>query len=494
MAVVEDYGQPDPNEEANKPLEETKQKEVNILPPNFDLEGKYSVALEGELDADKENIILPSDTNDNVRERLTRVNQKVKDFNSNWLSTFQSSLESVAFDNAFVNTVNRPGSQFSQKLDSSVGPLYMGMAKAKVNPNQKLTGESLRLMIRQDLNLGGTYNVPLWHSGFWVRFKAPAESAILDLYRALTEEKISLGRATYGLIFSNNTSFSSAAMLNFCEDHILSTSLVIPEGESVKKYISVLDIPTVIWGMVCSIWSNGFQYSRACSAEPDKCNHVTHELLDPSKLLWVDKTRLTARQIAHMTKREKGSVTVESLNIYKDEFLNGQPKAIKFNDNLSFVIAIDSAQEHIDSGARWVSNIEETYPNVMIRDEKERDDYLIKQAKATVMRQYTHFVKSMTYMGVEYTNNEKDREDIEAAISDLSASDELRKIFQDEIKKYIDESTVSLIAIPTYKCPSCGKEQREAKDNERMQGLIPIEVMSNFFILAVQKIRRIEQR
>lgn len=484
MAIVEDFA-PDQPEEQKK-----EEVQINTLPPNYALDGQYAKPLEGEVDQTKENLIMPSDQNDQVRERVLKVSTKSKDFNARWLSVLQGSMESVAYGNAFVPTVNRKDAQFSQKIESSVGPLFLGLAKAKVNPNQKLSGENLRLMIRQSLDLGGTYNVPLWHSGFWVRFKAPGEAAILELYRALTEEKVSLGRSTYGLIFSNNTSFSSAAMLNFCEEHILSTSLAIPEGESIRKYLSVLDLPTLFWGMACAIWPTGVQYQRACTHDPEKCDHVVSELLDPSKLLFVDKTRLTARQVAHMTKRDKGSVAVEYLAIYKDEFLNGQPKAIKFNDDLSLVIAIDNAQEHIDSGYRWVSELEETYPKVLIQDEKERDDYLIKQAKATVMRQYAHFVKSLTYMDVEYT----DKKDIEGVVGDLSSDDELRQIFQDQIKEFIDDSTVSVIAIPTYKCPSCGHEQREVKEGESLQGLIPIEVMSNFFTLAVQKILRIEQR
>lgn len=485
MSVVNDYAD-------DKPSESEKQTPAapQVLEPNYTLEGDYSKRLEQEIDPSKENLYLPSDQNDGVRERLLKVSSKSKNFSSNWLGVLQGSMESVAYGNAFVPTVNRVGSEFTQKVDSSVGPLFLGMAKAKVNPNQKLSGETLRLMIRQSLDLGGTYNVPLWHSGFWVRFKAPGESSILELYRALTEEKVSLGRATYGLIFANNSSFTSAAMLNFCEEHILSTSLTLPDGESIRKYISVLDLPTLFWGMACSIWPTGVQYQRACTHDPDKCEHVVHEQLDPSKLLFVDKSRLTARQIAHMSKREKGSVSVEALTIYKDEFLNGQPKVIKFSDELSLIVAIDNAQEHIDSGYRWVSEIEETYPSALIRDEKERDEYLIKQAKSTVMRQYAHFVKSITYMDVEYT----DRKDVEMVVGDLSANDELRKMFQDKIKEFIDESTVSVIAIPTYKCPACGNEQREAKDGEFLQGLIPIEVMSNFFTLVGQKISRIEMR
>lgn len=126
----------------------------------------------------------------------------------------------------------------------------------------------------------------------------------------------------------------------------------------------------------------------------------------------------------------------------------------------------------------------------MIQDEKSRDEYLIRQAKTTIMRQYAHFVKSVTYMDNEYT----DRNDIEEIIGDISGNDGLRKVFQDEVKKFIDDSTVALIAIPTYKCPGCGKEQRAEKEGEFLQGLIPLEVMSNFFTLVVQKIRRINQR
>ena len=492
MAIVDDFAhdQEQPKDPINQTTEQEPVAEIIPAPANFVLDGKYSAPIENGVDFQKENVIMPSDHVEEVRARVLKGSNKGSDFNAQWLSVFQGSMESVAYGNAFVPTVSRKDAQFQQKVDSSVGPLFLGLAKAKVGPNQKLAGENLRLMIRQSLDLGGTFNVPLWHSGFWVRFKAPGESAILELYRALTEEKVSLGRATYGLIFSNNTSFSSAAMLNFCEEHILSTSLVLPEGDSIKKYMSVLDLPTLFWGMVCSIWPTGVQYQRACTHDPEKCNHVVTELLDPSKLLFVDKTRLTARQVAHMTKRDKASVTVESLAIYKDEFLNGQPKAIKLSEDLSFMIAIDTAQEHIDAGYRWVSELEETYPKVLIQDEKERDEYLIKQAKATVMRQYAHFVKSINYMDTEYN----DRADIENVVGDVSADDDLRKIFQDKIKEFIDESTVALIAIPTYQCPACGKEQRELKENEHMQGLIPIEVMSNFFTLAVQKIRRIEQR
>jgi hypothetical protein len=491
MSIVEDFLPeiPEPKNDSEK-FDSEQPKVVTPLPANFTLDGEYSKPLQDGIDFEKENIVLPSDLSDSVRDRVTKVGNKVSDFNSHWLSVLQGSMESVAYGSAFVPTVSRADAHFQQKIDSSVGPLFLGMAKAKVGPNQKLTGENLRLMIRQSLDLGGTFNVPLWHSGFWVRFKAPSESAILELYRALTEEKVSLGRATYGLIFSNNTSFSSAAMLNFCEDHILSTSLILPDGDSIKKYMNVLDMPTLFWGMVCAIWPNGVQYQRACTSDPERCSHVVTELLDPSKLLFVDKTRLTARQIAHMAKRDKASVSVESLSIYKDEFLNGHPRAIKLSEDLSFTIAIDTAQEHIDSGYRWISEIEETYPKVLIQDEKERDEYLIKQAKATVMRQYAHFVKSINYLDTEYS----EREEIENVVGDVSADDQLRTTFQTKIKEFIDDSTVSLIAIPTYKCPSCGKEQRELRENHHMQGLIPIEVMSNFFILAVQKIRRIEQR
>ena len=486
MSVVKEL-EPDDNggEGAPKPAEP-----VNVLPPNYTQDAPYSAPLKGAFDPDKESIVLPSDHNEAIRERFSAVSGKTKDFSAKWLSTFEAALQSVAYNEAFKATTERPAADFRQKIDSSVGPLYMGMAKAKVGANQRLAGENLRMMIRQELNLGGTYNIPLWHSGFWVRFKAPSESAILDLYRDLTEEKVSLGRATYGLIFSNNTSYSSAAMLSFCEEHVNSTSLALPEGDSIRKHISVLDIPTLFWGMVCSIWPTGFQYQRGCTADPDNCNHVVEELLDPSKLLWVDKSLLTARQVAHMTKRDKGAMTIESVKLYRDEFLNGQPKSIKFNDNLSLVIAVDSALEHVESGYRWVSSIEDNYTSAMIQDEKTRDEYIIRQAKTTVMRQYAHFVKSITYMDNEYT----DRQEIEDVVSDISSDDQVRKIFQDEIKQFIDESTVAIIGVPTYKCPACGKEQRAEREGKHLKGIIPLEVMSNFFTLAVQKIRRIEQR
>jgi hypothetical protein len=92
------------------------------------------------------------------------------------------------------------------------------------------------------------------------------------------------------------------------------SSLAIKEGDNIRNYIKTPDLPILLWGLACSIYSNGFQYTRACISDPEKCNHILKEKLDLSKLLWTDSSALTAHQVNHMTKRQRGSMETDSLN------------------------------------------------------------------------------------------------------------------------------------------------------------------------------------
>lgn len=477
-----------PSPDHSQPPEQ-EQAPVTPSPINYVIDKKPTKPI-SEIDPNKESIYLPSDDGERINERFGSVSENVKDFRSDWIKAVQQSILKISYGGMLRTTAQRSDAEYRQRIDSSIGALHMGPARAMVAPNQNTSTDTLKLMIRQELNLGSTMNVPLWHSGFWIRIKAPTEGALLELYRSITQEEVSLGRSTYGLLFSNTSSYTSAAMMNFIADHVISTSLQLPADAVLSKYISVLDIPTLIWGAACAIWSNGFQYERPCTADPEKCNHVIKEHIDPTLMYFVDKTKLTARQISHMTKRDKGSVTVESLQIYKDDFLDSQPRLVKVTDNLSLILGNDSVLEHIESGNRWISSIESTYTNALLKDPADRDEYILRQAKTTVLRQYSHFVKSIRYHDVEYS----DRKRIEEIISELSESDEIRELYEAEIRKFIEESTIVVIGVENFQCPSCNKYQTPPRDGKPLTELIPIDVMDTFFTLVVLRIQRIDKR
>lgn len=478
-------------------LEETKEtiEQSSVDKQNYTITNEYSKTVpEEEFDyGATETAFMPSGT---VKQTSDRIKDLPKSEiasskeGKEWLGVVSAGIESNTYAGGLVKTVLDKDANFEQGVNSEVGLLSAGAPAFKVQEGTKFSGEKARLRVRQSLKLGVIFNIPLWHSGFWIRIKAPQEAELLELYRQITSDKITLGRATYGLLFSNNTSYATRALLDFCVDCIYETSLDLKDNQDIRQYIKTPDLPILFWGLACSVWPNGFQYMRACIADAEKCNHVIKAKLDLSKLQFTNTTELTKRQITHMTKRNRGAMSLDSVKLYQDEFIKGQARQVDLNDEVKMTLQIPNALEHIDAGYRWINSIEENYGRALMQEDSKRDNYLISQGKATVMRQYGHFVKEVNVNGEIFD----DQETIEGILDDLTASDQIRDKFLESVAKYLDDSVVSLIAIPTFKCPSCGEEQKLEKEKEAFPGLIPIDVNNTFFTLLVQRIQRIEAR
>jgi hypothetical protein len=85
------------------------------------------------------------------------------------------------------------------------------------------------------------------------------------------------------------------------------------------------------------------------------------------------------------------------------------------------------------------------------------------------------------------TDSIDDPDTLEQTLDVLSSNDEYRRIFFDETKKFIEDSTIAIIAIPVT-------ENAEISDLPRFPHLLPIDVMSVFFILLVQRCMQIQNR
>ncbi len=478
--------------------EESTASTGDVLPEgekNFEQEAEWSSSA---MPADKfivsnETALLPSNTHDETRAVLesmpeTPIGDDKK--SALWFDVLNGGLSSLPYSDGLTLSANRIGSAYRQAVQSATYSLKGGMPVFKVKEGVKPTGESARFQIRANLGMGTVFMAPLWHSGFWMTLKTPGEGALLELYRTITAEKMTLGRSTYGFMFSNSTAYTSRILLDFVMAHMHESTFKEAEGEDVRSFIRVPDLPILIWAMACAVWPNGFQYQRACVTDPDKCKHVVSEKLNLSKLQWTDTTALTERQKTHMSSRTRKSVDSKSIERYVSEFIIGQNTTIKINDKLSMVMRIPTAIEHIDAGYKWVNKIEETYAQAMDQTPQQRDEFLVSQGKATAMRQYTHFVHAILSGDDEFT----EREIIESTLDDLTSDDTIRTTFLDKAREFLDGSVISMVAIPTYKCPACGGEQHADKERPRHPKLIPLDVTQTFFQLLVQKVRRIEGR
>lgn len=484
------------------PVETKEQVVEKIKEQNVIQEADVFISVEpNEWVAGAETIALPS----NVQEVVVGAINKAPNVNltdsvaaRKWANVMAQSMRQASFNDTFVPTLTAEDSEWHQGIESEGAMLAGSHPKFKAIENENVVGERGVLRFTEYMGLGTIFQAPLWHTGIWLTFKAPREADLLELQRQFVNDKIELGRESYGLIFSNTSSYVTDRLINFALDHLYVSTLVAEEStrEKLKAIISSQDIPAIMWGLACAIYPRGFQYQRACTTEPEKCNHVVEERLNLSKVLWVNKRALTPWQITHMSKRRANSMDLASVKRYKDEMLKSQNRTIVLNKDSSkeskLVLRIPNINEYIDSGNRWISEIISTVNRSLGSDvsDKERNDYVNKHGKISSMRQYLHWVDSFEFG----TLRADDRETLEKMFDVLSSDDIVRNEFMDSIQKYINETAITVVGIPVYDCPKCGKSQELKLPLPKHVNIIPFDVFQTFFTLLVQKLERSMER
>jgi len=383
----------------------------------------------------------------------------------------------------FRKSIERPDAEWRQGVQFDGGVLKAG------RPQLRST-DSPVLRIRNELGLGGLVQIPLWHSGIWITLQTPSDTALLELERKISADKISLGRATNGMVFSNVEVYATMNVLDFIFDHVYAVSLPNKEKELLKDSILVTDIPQLIWGMVLAIYPSGYPFSQPCLAKPNTCNHVVEQMINIGRISWTDNNRLSEKQKKHMSLR-RGVFQPEKLKDYREQFVWTAPSTIRLTDTVSIRLGVPTLAEAEQVGYEWVDGIVNSTQKAFtmrLRDE-EREEYIREQALLTSLRQYGHWIKAV--VKTDKDDNEEvieDRDEVDGIINWICSSTELTGTVFKAIGDYIDATTITLIGIPKYQCPACQQEP----DPEYMAhpNLIILDMVYIFFILRVQKLSR----
>ena len=446
-------------------------------------------------------LTLPSNHDKEVRKVIAGMpNINVLDSAkaAKWGEVVAEGMDKYTFQETFIPTLEDTGADFRQTVKNGETHLVGGQPRLSSVTNETLSGERGIIRMMSWLGLGTLFQIPLWNTGIWVTFKAPSESALVELNRIISNDKITFGRYTYGLVFSNITAYTLDRLTTFALEHMYETTIK-PEGETsvdyMRKLISAQDIHVLIWGLVCTMYPSGYKYRRACIEDPEKCNHVVEELLNVSKLIWTNNTGLTDWQKSHMANRRGGSMTPDSVKRYKEEMLKSQPRTVNITSNtgkpMRMVLKTPSIAEYIDSGYKWISSMVSLVERSLGKDVaiEDRNNFINTHGQATAMRQYVHWVNSIEFD----SNNIEEASTIEELFNVLSADDAIREEFIIQVVKYINESTISVIGIPAYNCPVCNTEQDIDKLPKHVN-IIPLDVPTLFFAQLGHRIQKIGVR
>lgn len=403
-----------------------------------------------------------------------------------WKETVENSIDNYTPTGLYQSRFYDNESEFEQGLLTPEGEL---LSISEVKTKDKvgdIKGEVALLKIAKFLGVGELVRIPLYHSGLWLTVKPPSEADILDFFYTVYNDKIILGRKTSGYTLSNHSVHFNNSLIDFIIAHVHSTNVNGLSTDDLKKHISIHDLNALAWGFAASFYPNGYEYTRAC-LNKEFCSHRITEKLNLHKLLWVDQKALSEYQKQYMIDYRANRKSMEEFNKYKAEHLRVRDSYIKITTSTDKVIKFNlrnpSLEDYVTNGLTWVNHIvsivEDQVMNIEDREEKDekRIEYINQQIKVSILQQYNHFVES-----IEIDDNLiSDRDTINGALNMFSTDDKIRDSFFEQLNKFIEKNTISVVGIPSFTCPACGKVNEDEKMPVNFKDVIPVDVINIFF-------------
>lgn len=380
----------------------------------------------------------------------------------------------------------REGSDWQQVIDTQNGKIGFSVPKIADVDAPVLTGTAALFRLQSLLGRGPTIQIPLVHSGFWVSLKAPTNQVLINLYEQISQEKISLGRSTHGLVFSSLSSYTSRIILETLKDHIHDTTLAIDQDKDIFDYIRIPDINLLLTGWARTIWPKGFNLIRSeLTEEGAESAKVIGGVVDLAKMVWYDRTPFTDRQKAHMAQRASRVMKPESIQRYQEDIAIWRGTQVEINENVKIALRVPTISEYFVSSQRWVDGVVELVESTLIfsGSEELKNQKILVQSQANIARQYSHWISKFVLGEQEIT----DAETIGEAIDVISSEDDFNDKFFKAISEFNDDIAVSLIGIPE-------PNFKEITKGKRFSRIIPVDPLSHFFNLLVSRAAKIAPR
>ena len=517
----------DNNADATKHIEPVETVAVPVREPEFVKEIEPTIkenTIEevdsklNEVDPDGKAIdavILPSATYNDIYKAMKIMDETTSEDDVDNFTSKEALAVGIAADgirvtvkqNTLVKALNNKEADWMQKPTYADKALTIReLAVGKGGKGGVIKGSAASAKFYSYLGLGGIIQIPLWHSGFWISLKAIKESELLNLEMMIAENQIRLGRETNTLIYSNYSVVFNRIVLEFITRHIQSCTLDIDNLNDITKYIKMQDLYPLVNGLIQSIYVKGFKDVRTCvnslninpTTNKPECDFTLESIIDPKKLLWVNRKELSTEHMKIMVKRSPKSVTLDEVLEYQATLNVNKIKAhtIPTENEMDVIVNIKTPtlKEHIESGELWVNNIITLTEKLFTEDISvtEKNKRVNSSSKMVLLSAYNHFISSIETVDGSIVKAKADIDEVlEILISDKIAF----KAILNALRDYIDLNTIAIVGIPKYKCPNCTTKQGEDSITpDAFKDIIPINVLEAFFDLSILKTSKISER
>jgi len=460
--------------------------------------------LVDEIEADLEfedNVIIPSNSRANIAPLLNfvyRTDKIEKYFTREQLLTTNINVnmaEKTNYADILHKTVNEI---------EPVNEIFFGEKKEHIRTlkvkGTKLKGKAAIAAIKDRKGLGSNVLVPLWHTGIYVTLTPPKNKRILNLEMAIAKNTIDLGRKTNTLIYSNYSAVYMRIVTEFIAEHIVSTSLSVPDDKDLFDIIKINDLPLLITGILSAMYPKGYDVTRTCkntlefldNENKPKCDYSVTGKIMPEKMLWVDRKMLTKKALEHMSNQRPESMSYDEVIEYQST-MTKYTKEIEIDDGMFVGLELPSINEVIADGSEWVDKIINDVESLFTdaTSEEAKNIRVSEMASSMMLSIYgAWYTKIYT---TDDTIYETKKSDVISIMEELSDDETILDKTLTSIKEFIEESSFAIVATPNYICPKCKEEQNDNNDGAFSE-LLPLNVVEHFLDLCASKVQQIRQR
>ena len=483
--VEDDLDVPPPLEDQ---VEEVEEPAFPLSNPNVNLREAATKPLKQDPGKVPAYLLVPQTDIPSIEEIIRSLPQRELGGQAKvWLQYLHGSASLIPRDGQFNASQFIEGSNWTQGLDHEGRNVNIGMPRAgQVAAGTVLTGSDATLHMARQLGMYAHIQIPLYHTGIWIDVKVPSDGELALLEQRISSATYELGYQTKGLAYSNTSVKMNMEVVDFILDRVVATTAREVNKQYLKSIIRTTDIGIMAWAMANAVYPAGFPYGRACSADPVKCTHVVREMLRLSKLIWTDSSAFTDWQKKLLASRGTKKITEEDLEKYQSEFVRIGARRVKVRDGIHADLRVPTLLEYEQAGYEWIDSlIAQAKASLDDLSTQEMNQVINEQYQLSSMQQYTHWVASLYYSDGDLTV--EGREEISNSLKMASANEEIVETFTKEIKKYIDDVSATIIAIPKYDCPSCGAPA--GQDTTHHPFLVALDPVQAFFILRDLKIQ-----
>lgn len=471
----------------------------------------FSDTKQLDMEDEKPRSVISSGLSEAVDKLVDTINRLSDTFINTELTKEEREALTMAYLSARTTLRNNMyATKLNDNIDNFVNDINYG--EKKYNPriinfkdtgNEKISTATAVARLTSFLSVGSIIQVPLWHSGFWVTLKPPTQKEIINLELAIANEQVDLGRDTNTLIFSNYSAVFNKLLTEFIVDHISDTSIKIPGGniKDITNYINVQDFNILVIGILDCLYPDGINIIRTCKNvlalvnDKPKCDYRAEAVLDPRKLIWLDRKALSPEMLSHMSKKAPESMSIDSVKEYqlsiqamidkeyKMKGENGKEVTIKFS--------LPSLAKYLEQGDKWVNDIITEAEGLFTDADttEKRNDMIMDLTKTVMLASYNSFVKSIEAGGIVLD----DPDGINDTLQVYTVDDDIYDSFINDIAKFIENSAIAIVATPSYTCPKCAADQTEDKTGP-FKELIPLNVGEYFFLQCGLRSSKIRSR